>query len=58
MVVATIRGPKETGWVGWHGGWAIRRHDQQPISKEMPAGKALEEANGAGISTSTGVDKE
>ncbi|KAK4097823.1 MFS general substrate transporter, partial [Parathielavia hyrcaniae] len=22
-----VRGPRETGWVGWSGGWAIRRDD-------------------------------
>jgi hypothetical protein len=27
LVVCLARGPRETGWVGWSGGWAIRRDD-------------------------------
>ncbi|KAK4158033.1 major facilitator superfamily domain-containing protein [Chaetomidium leptoderma] len=44
LIVCLARGPRETGWIGWSGGWAIRRDDlpvetnQQPDS-EM-AGKA------------------
>lgn len=28
FIVCLARGPRETGWVGWSGGWAIRRDDR------------------------------
>ncbi|KAH6631480.1 major facilitator superfamily domain-containing protein [Chaetomium tenue] len=27
FLVCLVRGPRETGWIGWSGGWAIRRDD-------------------------------
>ncbi|GAB1318641.1 hypothetical protein MFIFM68171_08851 [Madurella fahalii] len=35
LVVCLARGPRETGWVGWSGGWAIRR-DDLPSEKKGP----------------------
>lgn len=26
ILVGLLRGPHETGWVGWHGGWSIRKN--------------------------------
>jgi len=25
IIVGLARGPRETGWIGWEGGWSIRR---------------------------------
>ena len=38
------RGPKETGWIGWTGGWPIRRDDLPPAKHETVTEEALEEA--------------
>ncbi len=27
LLAAFARGPRETGWVGWSGGWSLKRHD-------------------------------
>jgi hypothetical protein len=34
MIVAAARGPREMRWVGWRGGWAIRRDDlpKEPVA--------------------------
>ncbi|CAK7218469.1 hypothetical protein SEUCBS140593_003554 [Sporothrix eucalyptigena] len=40
ILVCLARGPRETGWVGWHGGWSIRK-DRVPKAVEAkpePAG--------------------
>ncbi|KAK3292124.1 major facilitator superfamily domain-containing protein [Chaetomium fimeti] len=34
LIVCLVRGPRETGWVGWSGGWAIRRDDIPSGSSE------------------------
>ncbi|OTB10319.1 hypothetical protein K445DRAFT_70566 [Daldinia sp. EC12] len=44
IIVGIIRGPKETGWVGWSKGWNIRRDE---VPKKRPVGSAeadIEEA--------------
>lgn len=44
IIVGIIRGPRETGWVGWSNGWSIRRDG---IPKRRAAGSAdtdIEEA--------------
>ncbi|KAK4185691.1 major facilitator superfamily domain-containing protein [Podospora australis] len=30
MVACLVRGPRETGWLGWSGGWALKRDDLPP----------------------------
>ncbi|RNJ58953.1 hypothetical protein D7B24_003773 [Verticillium nonalfalfae] len=30
IVVLLLRGPLERGWIGWHGGWAIRAREGEP----------------------------
>ena len=44
--VCFLRGPWEPGWVGWHGGWNIRRRDlvarkgaTQETAVEQPLGE-------------------
>ncbi|KAK3688034.1 MFS general substrate transporter [Podospora appendiculata] len=46
LIVCLVRGPRETGWYGWSGGWAIRRDDLPPKKGEVvtPTEEALEEA--------------
>ncbi|MCJ1417288.1 hypothetical protein MMC32_003630 [Xylographa parallela] len=35
LVICFSRGPWETGWVGWHGGWSIRRRDLGPPKSDV-----------------------
>jgi len=47
LIVCFARGPREKGWIGWSGGWAIKRDDLPPKKKdeeELPTTEALEEA--------------
>ena len=45
LIVAFARGPREKGWVGWSGGWSLRRDNYSPKEKSAPAaeGGTLEE---------------
>ncbi|KAL2015231.1 hypothetical protein VTK56DRAFT_6045 [Thermocarpiscus australiensis] len=45
MIVCVARGPRETGWFGWSGGWAIRRDDLLVPPKEEPNVEMPREAN-------------
>ncbi|KAK0715584.1 major facilitator superfamily domain-containing protein [Lasiosphaeris hirsuta] len=45
LIVCVARGPKEKGWYGWSGGWAIR-NDIPRKQRDTPIEKALEEAAG------------
>jgi hypothetical protein len=49
-VVCFARGPRERGWIGWGGGWKIRRDDLPPKKNKAPEPTelemALEEAGG------------
>lgn len=40
LVVCLLRGPWETGWIGWHGGWGIRKKVANSSD-----GKGVEERN-------------
>lgn len=42
VLICVVRGPKETGWVGWHGGWGIRR------DRKGGAGGGVEKAETGG----------
>ncbi|KAK5658269.1 hypothetical protein OQA88_2244 [Cercophora sp. LCS_1] len=44
IIVCLLRGPRETRWFGWRGGWAIRRDDLPPKKENVPTERALEEA--------------
>lgn len=33
LCLCFVRGPWEKGWVGWHGGWSVRRRDLGPTDK-------------------------
>lgn len=48
LIIAFARGPRETGWIGWGGGWKLRRDDLASKKKQAPNEQALEEAGGAG----------
>ncbi|KAK4035036.1 major facilitator superfamily domain-containing protein [Parachaetomium inaequale] len=45
LVVCLARGPRETGWIGWSGGWTIRRDDlvtgKGGSDPEVPGEKAV-----------------
>ncbi|KAH8912071.1 MFS general substrate transporter [Coniochaeta sp. PMI_546] len=49
LIIAFARGPRETGWVGWGGGWKLRRDDLPSKKKELPSQQALEEAGDAEV---------
>lgn len=43
VIINSIRGPYETGWVGWSGGWTIRKRNKMSadgITEEKPSGLA------------------
>ena len=40
------RAPWEKGWVGWRGGWGIKRRDLGPKEKEQPQGNSDAEVTG------------
>lgn len=42
IIVAFIRGPRETGWIGWSGGWNIRRGDIKPSHVGEPIAESQE----------------
>jgi predicted MFS family arabinose efflux permease len=48
LIIAFCRGPRETGWVGWAGGWRLRRDDlpNKKAKEEPPSEQALEEMAG------------
>ncbi|EGS21257.1 uncharacterized protein CTHT_0031060 [Thermochaetoides thermophila DSM 1495] len=39
LIICFLRGPRETGWVGWSGGWPILR-DDLPSRKKQPSVEA------------------
>lgn len=39
LVICIARGPWEKGWVGWDGGWSIRRRDLEPKNGDQEAGE-------------------
>lgn len=45
LIVCVVRGPREPGWFGWTGGWAIRRDDLPPkMGATAPSEETVEEA--------------
>ena len=51
------KGPWEKGWVGWRGGWGIRRRDLGPKEKEPPQMQDEEVAAGTPSSDESGKEK-
>lgn len=52
VLIGLARGPRESGWVGWRGGWNIRRHgtlegkaEQQAVTKEAGTPPELGDAD-------------
>lgn len=46
LLVCFVRGPREKGWLGWSGGWRLRRDDLPPKASQPTPGVA-EEGRGA-----------
>ena len=42
LCICIAKGPWEKGWVGWSGGWGIRRRDLGPKEKEQQEGNIAE----------------
>ena len=51
------KGPWEKGWVGWRGGWGIRRRDLGPKEKESPQVQDEEAAASTPNSDESGKEK-
>lgn len=62
LLCCFARGPWEPGWLGWGGGWSIRRRDLGPQGKQEPAVKQvmdeLSAESGHEIFEGDKVDKE
>ncbi|KAK4236230.1 major facilitator superfamily domain-containing protein [Achaetomium macrosporum] len=58
IIISLARGPRETGWIGWSGGWAIRRDDLSP--PEKPEKGSDTEADGESVQTeaAAGIENE
>jgi predicted MFS family arabinose efflux permease len=44
LLICLSRGPWEKGWVGWSGGWGIRRRDLKPKNDQEQQEPAIEQA--------------
>ena len=44
LLVCIARGPREKGWIGWSGGWSIKRDDLPREKATMPTERIMEEA--------------
>ncbi|KAI1408324.1 major facilitator superfamily transporter [Hypoxylon sp. FL1857] len=44
IIIGIIRGPRETGWIGWSKGWSIRRDDVPKREPAISADTDVEEA--------------
>ncbi|KAI0007424.1 MFS general substrate transporter [Xylariaceae sp. FL0662B] len=44
IIVGLVRGPRETGWIGWSNGWNVRRDDVPKKESAISAEAILEEA--------------
>ncbi|KAI1204277.1 MFS general substrate transporter [Annulohypoxylon truncatum] len=44
IIVGIIRGPRETGWIGWSKGWNIRKDDSPKTETRPPANNDIERA--------------
>ncbi|EON64899.1 hypothetical protein W97_04133 [Coniosporium apollinis CBS 100218] len=49
LLVCAVRGPWETGWVGWSGGWSIRKKDPNSSDGRTAEGPERQEQNGADV---------
>ncbi|KAI1866666.1 uncharacterized protein JN550_007519 [Neoarthrinium moseri] len=46
IVLCFLRGPRETGWIGWRGGWNVRRSEVVEADKVNPSQQnVVDEAN-------------
>jgi len=43
ILITMARGPNEKGWVGWHGGWSLRRKDLKTTKQEPAVEEVLDE---------------
>ncbi|KAK4249226.1 major facilitator superfamily domain-containing protein [Corynascus novoguineensis] len=59
LIICVARGPRETGWVGWSGGWSTRRDDlpvkgtqsnpESPAAEAVPLDTARRDSEGRSI---------
>lgn len=49
LLVCAVRGPWETGWLGWTGGWSIRKKDPNSSDGRTAEGPERQEQNGADV---------
>jgi hypothetical protein len=56
LLICLARGPRETGWIGWSGGWTILRED---LGSEKKASDPEAAAEGNVLQeTSSGEDRD
>jgi hypothetical protein len=62
LIVCFARAPHEKGWVGWRGGWGLRRRDLGPAegsrTRESAIEKALDEMSAADKVDAAGWSEE
>jgi predicted MFS family arabinose efflux permease len=56
LVIAALRGPRETGWVGWRGGWSWRRTPLPPPATEGDQVPSVEPEGTLPVASSTASD--
>ena len=45
LLICFVKSPWNPGWIGWKGGWSIRRRDLGPKKEEPAVDQALDEAS-------------
>ena len=61
LLICLLRGPHETGWIGWTGGWNMKKpsekrpHDVESQAEQKPECKGRKDANGESGVESTNV---
>jgi predicted MFS family arabinose efflux permease len=61
LLICLVRGPHEKGWVGWRGGWSIRKEVVKPPKQEDPTeAQVVDNSQSPGatpVESSEAVDK-
>lgn len=53
IVICLLRGPHETGWIGWRGGWSIRKNVVKPPKENQDEQQVSSVADPEGDGTGT-----
>ncbi|KAH9885659.1 major facilitator superfamily transporter [Xylariomycetidae sp. FL2044] len=58
VIIALIRGPRETGWIGWSNGWDVRRDDKIKSKNKTAAAADTEEVPSTSPEDALGQPRE